>query len=202
MLNSPKKGKLEVVCGPMFSGKSEELIRRLRRAIIAKQHVAVFKPAIDDRYGVEHIRSHNGATIDAFPIENPNLILKEIEKHHYSVIGLDEVQFFSQDILKVICALVDKGIRVICAGLDLDFRGVPFGSMPTLLAIADEITKLRSICTKCGQDAHFTQRLVNDKPAKFDDPIIMVGAQEKYDARCRNCFIIDKAPSLLWQNQP
>lgn len=186
----------------MFSGKSEELIRRLRRAIIAKQHVVVFKPAIDDRYGIEHIRSHNGSSIDAIPIDNVERILKEIEKYDYNVIGLDEVQFFSPEIIRIICTLVDKGLRVICAGLDLDFRGVPFGVMPTLLAIADEITKLRSICTKCGTDAHFTQRLVNNKPAKFDDPIIMVGAQEKYDARCRNCFVIDKAPTQLWQNQP
>jgi thymidine kinase len=201
MINSGKKGKLEVVCGPMFSGKSEELIRRLRRAIIAKQHVAVFKPAIDDRYGLEQVRSHNGTSIDAYPVEKVQLILQEIEKYDYNVIGLDEVQFFPAEIINVICTLVDKGLRVICAGLDLDFRGVPFGPMPTLLAIADEITKFQSICTKCNGNAHFTQRLVNNKPAKFDDPIIMVGAQEKYEARCRNCFIIDKAPGL-WQNQP
>lgn len=202
MINSGKKGKLEVVCGPMFSGKSEELIRRLRRAIIAKQHVAVFKPAIDDRYGIEQVRSHNGASIEAYPIRDVQLILQEIEKHDYNVVGLDEVQFFAPEIITIICLLVDKGLRVICAGLDLDFRGIPFGSMPTLLAIADEVTKFQAICTKCSSNAHFTQRLVNNMPAKFNDPIIMVGAQEKYEARCRNCYIIDKAPAHVWQNQP
>ena len=202
MLNSPNKGKLEVICGPMFSGKSEELIRRLRRATIAKQKVAVFKPAIDDRYSIEHIRSHNGATIDAFPIDDVRAILHDSKKQNYTVVGLDEVQFFSSEIIGIIFTLIDKGVRVVCAGLDLDFRGLPFGSMPTLLAIADRVLKLQSICTICTKNAHFTQRLVNNKPAKFDDPIIMVGAQEQYDARCRNCFRIDKAPQELWQNQP
>lgn len=187
-----KVGSLEVICGPMFSGKSEELIRRLRRAKIAKQKVAVFKHALDDRHDIEQITSHNGNTIAAHPIDNPEIIISTIANHNYSVIGIDEIQFFSHEIINVICMLVDNGMRIIVAGLDLDFRGIPFGPMPTLLALADKITKLQSICTSCGQDAHFTQRLVDNQPAKFDDPIIKVGAQEAYDARCRTCYQIDK----------
>lgn len=188
------QGKLEVICGPMFSGKSEELMRRLRRAKIAQQKVVVFKPSLDNRYSVEKIVSHAGNSFDAHSIEAPEMLLSFIDQNLPSVIGIDEVQFFSSSILTIICNLINTGHRVICAGLDLDFRGVPFGSIPTLLAIADTITKLSSICTPCGNDAHFSQRLINGSPAKFNDPIIMVGAQEAYQARCRTCFSIDKLP--------
>lgn len=189
------KGKLEVVCGPMFSGKSEELIRRVRRATIARQEVRVFKPAIDDRHSVEHVVSHDGKQVAAQPITNVHDILTQAR--NCTVVGIDEVQFFAADIVGVICELVDQNKRLIVAGLNLDFRALPFGPMPTLLSIADTITKLEAICTTCGHNAYFTQRLVNNKPARFDDPIIQVGAQEAYQARCRSCFQIDKKPNYL-----
>lgn len=188
------KGKLEVICGPMFSGKSEELIRRMRRAKIAKQRVAVFKPSIDNRYSLEHVTSHDGSKIAAYPIENISSIVERVQQDNITVVGIDEVQFCADAIIPTICTLVNAGKRVIVAGLNLDFRGVPFGPMPTLLAIADSITKLHAICTHCGNEAHFTQRMVNNKPANYDDPIILIGAQEAYDARCRDCYSIDKLP--------
>jgi thymidine kinase len=188
-----KKGTLEVVCGSMFSGKSEELIRRVKRSQLAKRNVIVFKHSLDDRTTTEYVVSHNGNRFEAIPIENPSTILAVAEKD-IDVVGVDEIQFFRQEIIEVICTLVDAGKRVIVAGLDLDFRGVPFGPMPTLMAIADNVTKLKAICMICGAEAHFTQRLVNGKPAQFDDPTILVGAQEKYQARCRNCHAIDQSP--------
>lgn len=191
-----KSGILEVICGPMFSGKSEELIRRLRRAKIAKQEVAVFKHALDDRHNTADIRSHNGNTLSGYATSDVQNIFKIAQENHIHVVGIDEIQFFSTDIIPVICNLVAAGKQVIVSGLDLDFRGVPFGPMPTLLAIADCITKLQAICTECGLEAHFTQRLVNDLPAKFDDPIIQVGAQEAYQARCRGCYKIDRMPEF------
>lgn len=194
------KGLLEVICGPMFSGKSEELIRRLRRASIAKQKIAVFKPHIDERRGIDRVTSHNGSAIEAQPIERVADILRYVADNSVKVIGIDEVQFFPQEIINIICKLVEMEKRVIVGGLDLDFRGIPFGPIPTLLAIADDITKLRSICTECCSDAHFTQRLVNNRPANFDDPIIQIGAEEAYQARCRSCYIIDKKPVFNQQS--
>jgi thymidine kinase len=196
---STHKGTLEVICGPMFSGKSEELMRRLRRAKIAKQNVITFKPSIDNRHSIEHVVSHDGNKLyaQAIDIENISTILDMVRLHHFSVIGIDEVQFFPQSILSVICTLIDEGKRIIVAGLDLDFRGVPFGAVPTLLAIADKITKLNAICCMCGADATCTQRLINNKPAHFDDPVILVGAQEAYQARCKACFSIDKTALLF-----
>lgn len=187
------KGSLEVICGSMFSGKSEELIRRVKRAQIAKQNVIVFKHSLDDRFTHEYIRSHSGNQFEAIPIENPSTILAVIEKD-IDVVGIDEVQFFDTSIINVVCTLIEAGKRVVAAGLDLDFRGVPFGPMPTLLAIADHTTKLKAICVECNNEAHFTQRLVNGRPAHFHDPIILVGAQEAYQARCRKCHVIDKNP--------
>jgi thymidine kinase len=194
--NTPNKGILEVVCGPMFSGKSEELMRRLRRAKIARQHVLIFKNSLDDRHAgsYEYVISHDGTKMNAQPITSIQDINSIALQSQADVVGIDEVQFFSHDIVAIICTLVEHGKRVIVAGLDLDFRGVPFGPMPILLAIADKITKLQSICSLCGIDAHFTQRLVDNRPANFDDPIILVGAQEAYQARCRNCYRIDKMP--------
>jgi len=168
----------------MFCGKTEELIRRVRRALIARQTIQVFKPAVDDRYGVQHITSHTGQIHDAISVEDS----KDISKHilpNTTVIAIDEVQFFDQGIVKVIDAMAERGIRVICAGLDLDFRGLPFGPMAELLCRAEEVTKLHAICVICGEDASRTQRLVNGEPARFDDPVILVGAQEVYEARCR-----------------
>ncbi len=186
-----KKGLLEVVCGSMFSGKSEELIRRLRRAEIAKQHVLTIKHCIDNRRSTEFVTSHTGNKILAIELNNSKEVFKFINEKT-EVIGIDEVQFFDNEIVSVILELVNMGKRVIVAGLDLDFRGVPFGCMPALMAFADKVTKLKAVCIECGQDAHFTQRIINNDPAKYDDPIILVGADECYQARCRSCYKIDK----------
>ncbi len=198
--NTRVKGSLEIICGSMFSGKSEELIRRLKRAEIAQQQVFAFKPSIDNRKTTEYVLSHNGNKIKAFAVQHPREVLQLLPEHS-SVIGFDEVQFFSQDIIGVICLLIEQGKRIIAAGLDLDFRGIPFGPMPTLLAVADHITKLKAICIQCGRDAQFTQRLVNGKPANYNDPLIVIGAEEFYQARCRNCFVIDRKPSYYYHEQ-
>ena len=191
-------GKLEVICGSMFSGKSEELIRRLRRAEFAQLKTQVFKHCLDDRTTTEHIHAHSGDKLAAIAIEKPSTLC-EFYLPNVDVIGIDEVQFFSPDILPIILEIIEAGKRVIVAGLDLDFRGIPFGCMPALLAMADSVTKLQAVCMKCGQDAHFTQRLVNNLPARFDDPLIMIGAQECYQARCRNCYSIDKKIKELYE---
>lgn len=185
---------LEVICGPMFSGKSEELMRRLRRATIARQQVVVLKNSLDNRHkhAFEYVVSHDGNKLNAQPVTSIDEIMPFVTELEADVIGIDEVQFFPKEIIAVICTLINAKKRVIVAGLDLDFRGVPFGPMPILLAIADKITKLQAICSLCGCDALFTQRLVNNEPAKYDDPIILVGAQEAYQARCRDCYSIDK----------
>jgi len=177
-------GSLEVICGSMFCGKTEELIRRLRRAEIARQKVQVFKPIIDNRYQVAKVASHSGAAFEALPIEKSTQIFEELHQQT-TVVGIDEVQFFDQEILEIIQKLVDSGKLVICAGLDTDFRGEPFGVMPTIMALAEHIDKLQAICMVCGEPASRTQRLVNGNPAYYDDPIIIVGASEMYEARCR-----------------
>lgn len=190
-----KKGSLEVICGSMFSGKSEELIRRLKRAQLAKRDVLAFKHSLDDRSHIEYVISHNGNKIKAIPISDPEAIL-ELITPEVEVVGIDEVQFFSQEVVNIICTLIEQGKRIITAGLDLSFNLVPFGPLPLLLAIADKVTKLKAICMECGKEAQFTQRLVNNKPAHFDDPTILVGAEEQYQARCRDCHIIDKLPKF------
>lgn len=184
-------GYIEVVVGPMYSGKSEELIRRVKRAKIAKQNVIVFKPTIDDRYSKEDVVSHSGYSVDAIPIKNSDDIYDYINDNT-QVVGIDEVQFFDDNIVDVCIDLADKGIRVICAGLDMDFRGEPFGPTPRLLAIAEFVDKIQAICSVCGQPATRTQRLIDSKPARYDDPIIQVGAVESYQARCRKCHKIVK----------
>jgi len=191
-----RKGKLEVICGSMFSGKSEELIRRLRRSIIAKKKTVVFRPTLDTRGLSDCVASHNGATLQAIPIDSP-LSLREALTGDIEVIGIDEAQFFSHELIDVVFSLVDEGKTVIVAGLNLDFRAIPFGPMPTLMAVADTVTKLSAVCIICGDEAYFSQRIVNGKPAKYDDPLVKVGAQETYQARCRSCYVIDK--SNLWQ---
>lgn len=179
-----KTGSVEVVCGSMFSGKTEEMIRRLRRAVIAKQNVQVFKPIIDTRYNSTKVTSHAGLDFEAIPIKNSSEIMAKIEKDT-TVVGVDEAQFFDENIVKVIEQLAEKGMRVIVTGLDMDFRGEPFGCVPELLARADKIDKLHAICMVCGEPANRTQRLVDNKPAHFHDPIVIVGASEMYEARCR-----------------
>jgi thymidine kinase len=177
-------GRIEVICGSMFCGKTEELIRRVRRATIAKQDVQVFKPQIDDRYSIQHVTSHTGQNIEAHPLSQSKQIL-EMLSEETTVVAVDEAQFFDHDIVTVVEQLAGRGIRVILAGLDTDFRGEPFGAMPLLMCIAEEVTKLHAICVICGEEACRTQRLVNGKPANYHDPIIMVGADEAYEARCR-----------------
>lgn len=184
-------GRIEVICGSMFCGKTEELIRRVRRAVIARQKVQVFKPSIDDRYGIERVSSHSGQNVEAQPIADPADILTHTLPDT-TVVAIDEVQFFAPAIIGVVNTLAERGIRVILAGLDMDFRGEPFGSMPELLCRAEEVTKLYAICVVCGEHATRTQRLVNGKPAHYNDPIILVGALESYEARCRQHHIVPR----------
>lgn len=179
------KGSLEVITGSMFCGKTDELIRRLRRATIARQKVQVFKPAIDIRYAVEKVMSHAGAEFEAMPVESSAEILENLAED-ITVVAIDEAQFFDAEIVDVARELADRGLRVIAAGLDMDFRAEPFGPMPALMAEAEEVRKLRAICMSCGEEASRTQRLVNGEPARYDDPIVIVGADEMYEARCRD----------------
>ncbi len=178
-------GSLEVVCGSMFSGKTDELIRRLRRATIARQKVQVFKPQIDDRYALEKVTSHAGSDFDAEPVSCAADVLARLAADT-TVVGIDEAQFFDNEIISIVHRLADNGLRVIVAGLDTDFRGEPFGCMPTLMAQAERVDKLQAICMVCGEPASRTQRLVNGSPARYDDPVVIVGASEMYEARCRN----------------
>lgn len=180
------RGRIEIICGSMFSGKTEEMIRRLRRAVIARQKVQAFKPVIDSRYHVEKVTSHDGLHFEAQPVSRATDILAAVDPET-DVIGIDEVQFFDENIVDVCETLAERGKRVICAGLDLDFRGLPFGAMPALLARAEEVNKLHAICVVCGEDASRTQRLIEGRPAAFDDPVVLVGAAEVYEARCRKC---------------
>lgn len=180
----PKSGSIEIICGSMFSGKTEEMIRRLRRAVIAKQKVQVFKPIIDIRYKAEKVTSHAGLDFEALPIKNSGDISSNLDDDT-TVVGIDEAQFFDDGIIDVIEGLADKGLRVLVTGLDMNFRGEPFGCIPILLSKADKVDKLQAICMVCGEPATRTQRLVNGKPAHYDDPIVIVGASEMYEARCR-----------------
>jgi thymidine kinase len=170
----------------MFSGKTEELIRRLRRAVIARQQVEVFKPLIDTRYHNAKVTSHNGADFEARPVGSPGEIPGLLHPDT-TVVAIDEVQFFEPDVIELCEQLAEQGRRVICAGLDTDFRGVPFGPMPDLMARAEQVDKLHAICVICGEEASRTQRLIDGRPAAFDDPVVLVGAAEVYEARCRQC---------------
>jgi len=189
----PNSGWTEVICGSMFSGKTEELLRRLRRAAIARQNIQLFKPAIDNRYGVTTVASHDGAKWEAAVINDAAEILTSI-KPGTTVIAIDEVQFFDNAIIDVCDQLAMQGKRVIVAGLDLDFRGEPFGPMPTLMAKAESVTKLHAICMICGGEASRTQRLIDGKPAYYEAPIVLIGASETYEARCRGCHETPHAP--------
>jgi thymidine kinase len=179
-----KKGSVEVITGSMFCGKTDELIRRLRRASIAKQEVQVFKPRIDDRYSNEKVTSHAGTEYEAIPIDKAADIRAKLDKNT-TVVGIDEAQFLDNEVISIANYLADQGIRVIVSGLDTDFRGEPFGPMPTLTAQAEIVTKLHAICMVCAEDASRTQRLVDGKPAHYNDPVVIVGAAELYEARCR-----------------
>jgi len=177
-------GSIEVICGSMFSGKTDELIRRLVRATIAKQKVQVFKPAIDIRYAVEKVTSHTGSDFDAVPVQKAAEIREKLEADT-TVVGIDEAQFLDTEVVQVAQELASKGIRVLVAGLDMNFKGEPFGPMPVLMSLAEDVSKLHAICMVCGDEASRSQRLVNGQPARYDDPIVIVGASEMYEARCR-----------------
>jgi thymidine kinase len=168
----------------MFSGKTDELIRRLRRATIARQKVQVFKPAIDNRYNHEKVTSHAGSDFDARPIGSARELLDYLDEET-TVVAIDEAQFFSSEVINLVQELANRGLRVIVAGLDTDFRGEPFGPMPVIMAQAEEVDKLQAICMICGEPATRTQRLVNGQPARYNDPVVIVGASELYEARCR-----------------
>jgi thymidine kinase len=190
------EGRLEVICGSMFSGKSEELIRRVRRVSFGKLKVQVFKPAIDNRYSEEEVVSHNGTKVCAMPVRTSVDILEHVNPET-QVVAVDEVQFFDEGIVAVADELANRGIRVICAGLDQDFRGEPFGPIMPLMALAEEVTKLQAVCPVCGTPASRTQRLIDGKPASYTDPIILVGASEAYEPRCRTCHEVPNKPSRL-----
>ena len=187
------RGSIEVVCGSMFSGKSEELIRRVRRAKIAKLKVQVFKHSLDIRFHENNVSSHSGYKIQAHPVNDVSQI-RELLEDDTQVLGIDEVQFFDEEVVELCQEMANRGKRVIVAGLDLDFRAKPFGPMPTLLAVAEHVDKLTAICMKCGMPASRSQRLINGIPASADSPVIDVGADERYEARCRQCHRL--GPSL------
>lgn len=192
MVENRKFGWIECICGSMFSGKSEELLRRIKRGVIAKQKVLLFKPSIDNRYDENRVSTHNGNSYDSISIEKSSDILNFVKDTKYDIIGIDEIQFFDNDIVKIINKLADNGIRVIVAGLDMDFKAEPFHPMPEIMAISEMVTKLHAVCNKCGKEASRSQRLINGKPAKYDDPIVVIGASESYEARCRHCHEIER----------
>jgi thymidine kinase len=186
-------GWIELICGSMFSGKTEELIRRVRRAQIARQKVQVFKPVVDTRYHEMAVSSHNGVQLDAIPLPWARDLYSYLDDDT-SVVAVDEVQFFDWEIAEVLKELADGGRRVIAAGLDQDFRGEPFGPLPLLMAQAEEVTKLNAICVICGEAASRTQRLIDGRPAGWDDPVVLVGGRESYEARCRRCHEVPERP--------
>jgi len=177
----PRKGRIEVVCGSMFSGKTEELIRRLKRAQFARQRVEIFKPAMDSRYSEEMVVSHDKNRIPSTPIDTSASIL--LFTSEIDVVGIDEAQFFDEGLVDVCNQLAADGIRVIVAGLDMDYKGVPFGPMPQLMAIADEVTKVHAICVSCGQLAYLSHRTVADEKR------VLLGEQTMYEPLCRSCYI-------------
>jgi len=181
------EGWVEVVSGVMFSGKSEELLRRVRRALIARRQVQVFKSHLDDRYGgVQRVGTHDGKEFEAIPV-NRSVQIAEQVRDDTQVVAIDEAQFLDEGVVGVVNALADRGMRVIVAGTDMDFRGEPFGPIPQLLAIAERIDKLHAICVRCGDLATRNQRLIDGKPAPAEGPTIQVGGSESYEARCRAC---------------
>lgn len=194
MYKQYKEGWIEVITGCMFAGKTEELIRRINVLQFAKKKIVVFKPKIDDRYCEDKIVSHCGTHFESYAISDSKEILDLV--NDADVIAIDEVQFFDEGIVDICNYYADMGKRVMCAGLDMNFRGEPFGIMPALVTHAEFVTKLTAVCTKCGAPATRTQRLVNKEPARYDDPIILVGAAESYEARCRHCHEVPGKPEF------
>ena len=193
MQHGTRPGRIEVIAGVMFSGKSEELIRRVRRAVIAKNQVQVFKSHLDARYaGLYSISTHDGGLVEAEPVDSSDEIMTR-RRPDTQVLAVDEVQFLDDGIVDVANTLADQGVRIVLAGIDMDFRGLPFGPMPALLAIAEIVDKLQAICVVCGEPASRNQRLVNGRPALWDSPTIMVGGRESYEARCRYCHKVPRA---------
>ena len=187
-----KTGQIEIVAGVMFSGKSEELIRRVRRAVIAKKRVQVFKSHLDDRYaGLHSVSTHDGITVEAQPVDSASEILR-LTRPDTEVVAIDEAQFLDEGIVEVSTDLASRGVRVILAGTDTDFRGEPFGAMPHLMAVAEFVDKLHAICVVCGDEACRNQRLIDGRPARYDSPTIMVGGSEAYEARCRRCHQVPR----------
>ncbi len=192
MFHGTKPGWIEVVCGVMFSGKTEELIRRTRRAIIAKKNVQAFKSHLDSRYsGIHSITTHDGISVEARPIDSPLEIVENV-RPDTQVVAIDEAQFLDRGIVQAATALANRGVRVIIAGTDTDFRGEPFGAMPELMAVAEIVDKLHAICVRCGGPACRNQRLIDGRPALYESPTIMVGGTESYEARCRHCHSIPR----------
>lgn len=188
----PSGGWIEVIAGVMFSGKTEELLRRVRRATIARKRVQVFKSHLDDRYaGLWAVSSHDKRTLEATPVDSSSQILLRLDPMAH-VIAIDETQFLDPGIVAVATSLANRGRRVILAGTDTDFRGEPFGAMPQLMAVAEIVDKLHAICVLCGSPACRNQRLIDGKPAPWNSPTIMVGAEDAYEARCRACHIVPK----------
>ncbi len=192
----PHTGRIEVITGVMFSGKTEELIRRVRRSVIARKNVQVFKSHLDDRYSSSHsVTTHDGLAVEAQPVDSSGEIVRLIRPNTH-VAAVDEVQFLDNGIVTVGKTLAEKGVRVVVAGTETDFRGEPFGAMPTLLAVAETVDKLHAVCVVCGAQACRNQRLIDGKPAHYDSPTIMVGGREQYEARCRGCHQIPRADEL------
>lgn len=199
MYNQYREGWLEVICGCMFAGKTEELIRRINVLSYARKNILVFKPKIDDRYSTTEIASHAGSKVPCIVISEAKEILNHVN-YDTDVVAIDEVQFFDEDVVDICEYLADSGLRVMVAGLDKDFRGEPFGVLPDLLTRAEFVTKLTAVCAKCGAPATRTQRIINGKPASFNDPIVLVGAKEAYEPRCRHCHEIVEKP-IKFENQ-
>ena len=199
MYNQYREGWIEVICGCMFAGKTEELIRRINVLTYARKNILVFKPKIDDRYSTTEIASHAGSKVPCIVISEAKEILNHVN-YDTDVVAIDEVQFFDEDVVDICEYLADSGLRVMVAGLDKDFRGEPFGVLPDLLTRAEFVTKLTAVCAKCGAPATRTQRIINGKPASFNDPIVLVGAKEAYEPRCRHCHEIVEKP-IKFENQ-
>ena len=199
MYNQYREGWIEVICGCMFAGKTEELIRRINVLSYARKNILVFKPKIDDRYSTTEIASHAGSKVPCIVISEAKEILNHVN-YDTDVVAIDEVQFFDEDVVDICEYLADSGLRVMVAGLDKDFRGEPFGVLPDLLTRAEFVTKLTAVCAKCGAPATRTQRIINGKPASFNDPIVLVGANEAYEPRCRHCHEIVEKP-IKFENQ-
>lgn len=192
MFHAPRPGAIEVIAGVMFSGKSEELMRRVRRAVIARRYVQVFKSHLDDRYtGLQSVASHDGRSTEAHPVGSATELM-ELIRPETEIVAIDEVQFLDTGIVGVATTLANRGTRVILAGTDTDFRGEPFGPMGHLMAIAESVDKLRAICMVCGELACRNQRLVDGRPAPYDAPVIQVGGRESYEARCRHCHRVPR----------